>query len=950
MLRQSVLVMLCILVVGPAWSALAGLDPSLVAWWSFDEGAGTVAVDGSGNGNDGTIEGGPAWVQGMLGTALDFEGTNSYVAAPHIPFDSRSFTQAMWINPQLTNNEEVVFAQVQTNATNTSLHYRIWGDGRVRMGFYSNDLDTTAGTVEAGNWYHVTFWYDFENQNRRIYINGEIAAEAGAGPYLGASGETRIGQWNNNQWFNGMIDDVQVYDRPLADAEVAKIMWGLADATLAANPSPIDEATDIPRDVVLGWDAGESAATHDVYFGATFADVNDGVGTLVSDGQTATSLDPDGLLEFGQTYYWRVDEVNAAPDNTVFKGEVWSFTVEPFAYPIEGVIATSNGISEEGAGLDKTVDGSGLNAADEHSTDSADMWLALPGAEPLTLLYEFDAVYKLHEMLVWNYNVMFELVLGFGLKDVTVEYSTDGAEWTVLGDVVIAQATAKADYTANTAIAFDGVAAKYVRLTVNSGWGPMGQFGLSEVRFMQIPASAREPQPEDGATGVAVGTALNWRAGREAVSHDVYLSTDEAAVVDETALAGAVTETTFTPGNLEFGSTYSWKVNEVNEADAISVWEGFIWSFSTEEYALIDDMESYIDDEGGRIYESWVDGYGVPANGSQVGYLESPFAEGTIVNSGAQSMPLFYDNTGGAASSEATKSLGGMNLTANGADSLRLFVSGMAPSFYEGADGTILMNGIGSDIQGNADQFRFVYKELTGNGSMVARVDDVDGTPNSWAKAGVMIRQGVNVGATNLLMPMTGGDGNGASCQWRLAENGGTDYANATDVVAPPYYVKVERNGDSLSGFLSPDGVTWTQLGDTQTISMTDPVLIGLALTSHNVNQATSAQFSDVSFTGSVGGAWQVAEIGADQPTGNDPASVYVKLGSAKVTLSDPAATARSGWTEVVIPLSEFGGNLTSVQDITIGVEGPGAGLIFIDDVGYGRPAPVVEPAEDATE
>ena len=97
MFKKSLLVFIGVLVLGPALSALAGLDPSLVAWWPLDEGAGTVAIDASGNGNDGTIEGGPAWVPGVLGLALDFTGTNSFVAAPYIPFDSRSFTQAMWI-------------------------------------------------------------------------------------------------------------------------------------------------------------------------------------------------------------------------------------------------------------------------------------------------------------------------------------------------------------------------------------------------------------------------------------------------------------------------------------------------------------------------------------------------------------------------------------------------------------------------------------------------------------------------------------------------------------------------------------------------------------------------------------------------------------------------------------------------------------------------------------
>jgi hypothetical protein len=94
------------------------------------------------------------------------------------------------------------------------------------------------------------------------------------------------------------------------------------------------------------------------------------------------------------------------------------------------------------------------------------------------------------------------VVLGFGIKGVTVEYSENGADWIALGDFELARATAKATYTANTAVPFDGVPAKFVRLSVNSGWGMLGQYGLSEVRFLYIPAQAREPQPADGDVGV----------------------------------------------------------------------------------------------------------------------------------------------------------------------------------------------------------------------------------------------------------------------------------------------------------------------------------------------------------------------------------------------------------------------------------------------------------------
>jgi len=88
----------------------------------------------------------------------------------------------------------------------------------------------------------------------------------------------------------------------------------------AANPSPANKATDVPLDVVLSWTPGLYADKHNVYFGASFDDVNDADksdprGVLAGEGQIATTYYA-GRLDFGQTYYWRVDEVNAPPDST----------------------------------------------------------------------------------------------------------------------------------------------------------------------------------------------------------------------------------------------------------------------------------------------------------------------------------------------------------------------------------------------------------------------------------------------------------------------------------------------------------------------------------------------------------------------------------------------------------------------------------------------------------
>ncbi len=961
MLKRSFLLLVFCVTLALGGVVSAAFDPALVAWWPFDEGEGTVAMDASGNGNDGTVGGGAQWVTGTLGGALQFNGSDAEVSAPHIEFDNRSFTIAMWVNPVLSGSA-IIFSQRQSDSTNVNLHIRLGGPSSsdapvrgVRFGFYSNDIDTGPNLIEDNTWYHLTFWYDYEDGDRRIYIDGEQVAQAAATPYLGAAGNTIIGSWDTGQFYNGIIDDVQVYQKALSDGEIRKIMTGLADQSLAQDPSPADQSMDIPREVVMSWAAGEFAATHDVYFGTVFEDVNDAsranpMDVLASQAQAATTYDPPGLLDFGTTYYWRIDEVNAAPDNTIFKGEVWSFTTEPFAYAVENIIATSNGASDPASTAQRTVDGSGLNDADQHSVESLDMWLAYaPEGEPFSVQYEFDRIYKLHEMLVWNYNSQFELVLGFGLKDVTVEYSQDGVEWMALGDVQLNQATAKGTYTANTTVDLGGVPARYVRLIIHSGYGPMGQFGLSEVRFLYIPAQAREPQPADGATDIDPATSLAWRAGREAASHEVYLGTDPNAL----PLAATVDQASYTPGDLEFGNTYYWQIVEVNEADETPAWGGDVWSFATQEYALIDGFETYNDDieAGTTIFDTWLDGW-VNETGSTVGYFDAPFAEKTIVHSGTQSMPLQYDNTSGPFYAEANREFEtAQDWTGHGADTLVLYVRGNAPDFVEGADGAIVMSGIGTDIWNTTDQFRYAYKNLTGDGSITVRVDSIV-VSNEWAKAGVMIRETLEPGSKHAFAAATPTPSHGLSFQRRPVAGQASANTDVADIEIP-HWVKLTRTGNLFTMQQSEDGVTWVDVTPTDPveIQMADNVYIGLAVCSHDGAIATAAEFSNLTTTGNVSGGWQTAEIGVAQPQGNSSESMYVRIEDASgksVTIVNPddAITARPTWQEWTIPYSDLAGvNLSRVEAMSIGVgsatspSAGGTGTVYIDDIGFGRPA-----------
>jgi len=548
-----------------------------------------------------------------------------------------------------------------------------WGDnGSINvMGFNMAggawDSGNTVTITEAGTaWGLTTTWASNRPASPDGWDNLTLLAVDDAG---------NPGAWAAHyvpgDTFRGFVRISDVGGDPGSIEDLIAVAEYYEALATASSPEPGNDAIDVPREVAIGWLSGDFAATHDVYFGTAYDDVANAtrtnpLGVLVSESQAGNSFDPEGVLELGQTYYWRVDEVNAAPDNTIYPGAVWSFTVEPVAYPIANISVTTNAVSDEGAEPENTINGSGLNSADEHSVDSTDMWLGeASDDEPIYVQYEFDRTYKLHQMQVWNYNVQFELILGFGVKNATVEYSTDGAEWTSLGDIELAQGTATADYAANTTVDFEDVAAKYVRLTVNSGWGVMTQFGLSELRFLYVPSFAREPQPADDAADVSVDSMLNWRAGRDAVTHDVSLGTDPNSLV----LIDTVSTDSYTPDVLDLGTTYYWQINEAQETES---WEGNIWSFSTQEFLVVEDFESYNDDDN-RIYETWLDGW-TNETGSTVGHFESPFAEQGIVRSGRQSMPLFYDNSS-SATSEAEFELS-QDWSASGIQGLTLYFYG----------------------------------------------------------------------------------------------------------------------------------------------------------------------------------------------------------------------------------------------------------------------------------
>ena len=191
--------------------------------------------------------------------------------------------------------------------------------------------------------------------------------------------------------------------------------------------------------------------------------------------------------------------------------------------------------------------------------------------------------------------------------------------------------------------------------------------------------TAYAPHPADGAADVSPTPTLTWAAGQSATKHHVYFSENSDAVSQGAADAdkGETEETSFAPGDLESVTTYYWRVDEVLAGGGVMA--GPVWSFTT--HLPIEDFETYTDnqDAGEAIFQTWIDGL-TNNSGSYVGYENASngtFGETTLVRSGAQSMPIEYNNVDTPFYSEVEREFdSAQDWTVGDVNTLVLFVRG----------------------------------------------------------------------------------------------------------------------------------------------------------------------------------------------------------------------------------------------------------------------------------
>jgi hypothetical protein len=318
---------LCSLALG--WAAVGvvcAAEPGLVGWWNFDEGPGPTAADATGNGNAGTLTGGVQWVAQETGGALEFDGSSGYVRIPFSEslrvLNKGGLTIMAWFKADAisTENKEV-FQQGDANGTGRTWLY-ITNVGQIQT--YLGGAATPSGVnVTAGTWFHaaVVITEAGATDTIQIYVNGKPVGTAVQRGMENSEGPYFIGCHKNlTNFWDGLIDDVRLYNRALSADEIKAMV---PPKVKAMNPDP---ASGNPAVVtpLFRWTAGETAVLHNVYVGT---DPNLAEKDLVqSRTPVAMYYHVPGLTP-GTTYYWRVDEIEADM-TTIHTGDVWTFMAQ----------------------------------------------------------------------------------------------------------------------------------------------------------------------------------------------------------------------------------------------------------------------------------------------------------------------------------------------------------------------------------------------------------------------------------------------------------------------------------------------------------------------------------------------------------------------------------------------------------------------------------------------
>jgi hypothetical protein len=626
MFRRLLFLLSVVLLLGMAATASA----DLMAHWRFNEATGDTVEDASGNGNTGTIED-AVWVGGKDGAALQFNGETARVVVPDSPSlhsETGDISIAAWINvasdPTTWGNAGPMVFKQDAYQWNVNSNGALWfGIWGARL----ETIDTYNFADHVGEWHHATLTFEGATQIARIYVDGELNIEGVVSEAVDpTTEELYIGfKGDGGTYFHGVIDDVRIYDSVLTQGEILAAMEGGEGYPFAFGPEPADGGLHEDTWANLSWKPGDFAVSHDVYLSADVDEVDDGAESAYQGNYEDTFI-VVGFPGF------------PVPDGLV-PGTTYYWRVDE------------------------------VNDADPNSPWKGEIWsFSIP---PKTAYSPVPAdgaeAVEVDAELSWT--------PGFGAKLHTVYF---GESFEAVDTATGGQSQGSAAYTPGP-----------LEMAKTYYWR-VDEFDVVETHKGDVwsfvtEGAAGNPSPAKGAADVTQTPVLRWEHGVFADTYELYFGTDPASL--ELKASGNRGEESFEPGQLEWDTTYYWRVDEANDAHPDSPWTGPLWSFTTANFLIIDDFESYNDlnpddPNSNRIFLAWIDGFDDPTNGSIVGHTNPPFAEQSIVHSGSQSMPFAYDNAVGK--SEAALTLTeNRNWTVNGVDRLTVWYRGSSANSAE---------------------------------------------------------------------------------------------------------------------------------------------------------------------------------------------------------------------------------------------------------------------------
>ncbi len=724
----------------------------------------------------------------------------------------------------------------------------------------------------------------------------------------------------------------------------------------AHDPSPIDTALLVPADVVVSWSPGADATQHTVYLSANQDDITNDVGGVTV---IENSYDPSGLQN-GATYYWRVD---ASDGTTDVKGDVWSFTTIP---------AGQGGLNGE-------------------YIQGADNLVGNPVITRVDPVIDFD----------WNtespgtgidreaFTARWRGTLTIPATDTytLIANSNDGVRVFLDGAEIIEDWSNHSLRGANATLELqEGTYSIRIEYYQDSGDAELYLLWRSSRIEQQIIPSmmlsailrAEVISPANSAGEVSQAPRLMWLPISSNAGHDVYLGTDAAAVeAADTSTAdiykGQQVDTSYLLEDLDLNTTYYWRIDEVVGG---STTKGIVWSFTTSKVVVVDDFENYTDEIPNELWRTWLDGIGYedPApgkagngTGAEVGNWPLPIAELNIVNGGQQSMPLMYNNTESPFLSEAHHDFGtphdwtqafGKTLA-----TLQLSYRANTPPgdfSYDSDSETYTIGGSGEGIEGTADSFRFVYKQMTGDGTITARLMSITRFAD-WTHSGIMLRESLESGSPMVISGIRAGGQ--AYMRWRTA----VDVDVTTSPFVPefpatlviPHWIRLTRSGDTFTAEHSTDGEIWEQVGDPTAVTMGQTLYVGMAVSADQAEEDMSVNtsvFKHLSIDGTVdqpGPLEKILDIGMPVNSSEEMYAIIEDSAGNSAIITNPEgniATRASTWTSWQVALSEAadqGVDLTNVQMLKIGIGSKlapiagGVGKMFIDDIRL-YPSPLV--------